>query len=134
MALDAQDLVHATVVGVRDAGCSTVIGAKDAVTSLVDVATGAVWESLEIIKSAVSGSMSTVMGSSPGQEAASGIEIGLGKSQPLADPLLPMTAEELGENPFAERMPLGFGAWLGFPVLAAELPKEAASPWGSLAT
>ncbi|XP_043403426.1 perilipin-3-like isoform X2 [Chelonia mydas] len=97
VALDAQDLVRATMVGAKDAVCSTVTEAKDAVTSLVGVAQGAVQESVEVTKSAVTSSMSTVMGSSMGQMAASGIDTALGKSEQLVDYYLPMTEEELAE-------------------------------------
>ncbi|XP_043403433.1 LOW QUALITY PROTEIN: perilipin-3 [Chelonia mydas] len=95
VALDAQDLVRATMVGAKDAVCSKVTEAKDAVTSMVSV--GAVQESVEVTKSAVTGSMSTVMGSSMGQMAASGIDTALGKSEQLVDHYLPMTKEELAE-------------------------------------
>ncbi|CAM2114690.1 unnamed protein product [Caretta caretta] len=97
VALDAQDLVHATMVGAKDAVCSTVTEAKDAVTSMVSVAQGAVQESVEVTKSAVTSSMSTVMGSSMGQMAVSGIDTALGKSEQLVDYYLPMTEEELAE-------------------------------------
>ncbi|XP_043403432.1 LOW QUALITY PROTEIN: perilipin-3-like [Chelonia mydas] len=97
VALDAQDLVQATMVGAKDAVCSTVTEAKDAVTSMVGVAQGAVKESVEVTKSAVTSSMSRVMGSSMGQMAASGIETALGKSEQLVDHYLPMTKEELAE-------------------------------------
>ncbi|CAM5115445.1 unnamed protein product, partial [Eretmochelys imbricata] len=97
VALDAQDLVRATMVGAKDAVCSTVTEAKDAVTSMVSVAQGAVQESMEVTKSAVTSSMSTVMGSSMGQMAASGIDTALGKSEQLVDYYLPMTEEELAE-------------------------------------
>ncbi|XP_043403404.1 perilipin-3-like isoform X3 [Chelonia mydas] len=96
-ALDAQDLVRATMVGAKDAVCSTVTEAKDAVTSMVGVAQGAVQESVEVTKSAVTSSMSTVMASSMGQMAASGIDAALGKSEQLVDYYLPMTEEELAE-------------------------------------
>uniref|UniRef100_A0A674K6W1 Perilipin n=1 Tax=Terrapene triunguis TaxID=2587831 RepID=A0A674K6W1_9SAUR len=95
VALDAQDLVHATMVGAKDAVCSTVTEAKDAVTSMVGVAKGAVQESVEVTKSAVTSSMSTVIGSSMGQMAASGIDMALAKSEQLVDHYLPMTEEEL---------------------------------------
>ncbi|XP_074985056.1 perilipin-3-like [Caretta caretta] len=97
VALDAQDLMCATMVGAKDAVCSTVTEAKDAVTSMVSVAQGAVQESVEATKSAVTSSMSTVMGSSMGQMAASGIDTALGKSEQLVDYYLPMTEEELAE-------------------------------------
>ncbi|CAM5146552.1 unnamed protein product [Natator depressus] len=97
VALDAQDLVRATMVGAQDAVCSTVTEAKDAVTSMVGVAQGAVQESVEVTKSAVTCSMSTVMASSMGQMAASGIDTALGKSEQLVDYYLPMTEEELAE-------------------------------------
>ncbi|XP_043403427.1 perilipin-3-like isoform X2 [Chelonia mydas] len=97
VALDAQDLVRATMVGAKDAVCSTVTEAKDAVTSMVGVAQGAVQESAEVTKSAVTSSMSTVMSSSMGQMAASGIETALGKCEQLVDHYLPMTEEELAE-------------------------------------
>ncbi|XP_037759039.1 perilipin-3-like isoform X2 [Chelonia mydas] len=97
VALDAQDLVRATMAGAKDAVCSTVTEAKDAVTSLVGVAQGAVQESVEVTKSAVTSSMSTVMASSMGQMAASGIDTALGKSEQLVDHYLPMTEEELAE-------------------------------------
>ncbi|CAM5156162.1 unnamed protein product [Natator depressus] len=97
VALDAQDLVRATMVGAKDAVCSMVTEAKDAVTSMVSVAQGAVQESVEVTKSAVTSSMSTVMGSSMGQMAASGIDTALGKSEQLVDYYLPMTEEELAE-------------------------------------
>ncbi|XP_044876221.1 perilipin-3-like isoform X1 [Mauremys mutica] len=97
VALDAQDLVRATMVGAKDAVCSTATEAKDAVTSMVDVAKGAVQESVEVTKSAVTSSMSTVMGSSMGQMAASGIDMALAKSEQLVDHYLPMTEEELAE-------------------------------------
>ncbi|XP_038259745.1 perilipin-3-like isoform X2 [Dermochelys coriacea] len=97
VALDAQDLVRVTMVGARDAVCSTVTEAKDAVTSMVGVAQGAVQESVEVTKSAVTSSMSTVMGSSIGQMAASAIDAALGKSEELVDHYLPMTEEELAE-------------------------------------
>ncbi|CAM5146562.1 unnamed protein product [Natator depressus] len=97
VALDAQDLVRATMVGAKDAVCSTVTEAKDAVTSMVGVAQGALQESMEVTKSAVTSSMSTVMGSSMGQMAASGIDTALGKSEQLVDYYLPMTEEELAE-------------------------------------
>ncbi|CAM4566752.1 unnamed protein product, partial [Caretta caretta] len=90
VALDAQDLV-----GAKDAVCSTVTEAKDAVTSRVSVAQGAVQESVEVTKSAMTRSMSTVMGSSMGQMAASVIDAALGKSEQLMDYYLPMTEEEL---------------------------------------
>ncbi|CAM4577245.1 unnamed protein product [Caretta caretta] len=96
VALDAQDLVHATMVGAKDAVCSPVTEAKDAVTSMVGVAQGAVHESMEVTKSAVTSSMSTVMGSRMGQMAVSGIDTALGKSEQLVDYYLPMTEEELG--------------------------------------
>ncbi|XP_043403414.1 perilipin-3-like isoform X3 [Chelonia mydas] len=96
-ALDAQDLVRATMVGAKDAVCSTVTEAKDAVTSMVGVAQGAVQESVEVTKSVVTSSMSTVMASSMGQMAASGIDTALGKSEQLVDYYLPMTEEELAE-------------------------------------
>nr|XP_048707374.1 perilipin-3-like [Caretta caretta] len=92
VALDAQDLV-----GAKDAVCSTVTEAKDAVTSRVSVAQGAVQESVEVTKSAMTRSMSTVMGSSMGQMAASVIDAALGKSEQLMDYYLPMTEEELAE-------------------------------------
>ncbi|CAM4680458.1 unnamed protein product [Lepidochelys kempii] len=92
VALDAQDLV-----GAKDAVCSTVTEAKDAVTSRVSVAQGAVQESVEVTKSTVTSSMSTVMGSSMGQMAASVIDAALGKSEQLMDCYLPMTEEELAE-------------------------------------
>uniref|UniRef100_A0A452HQB2 Perilipin n=1 Tax=Gopherus agassizii TaxID=38772 RepID=A0A452HQB2_9SAUR len=95
VALDAQDLVCATMVGAKDAVCSTATEAKDAVTSMVGVAKGAVQESVEVTKSAVTSSMSTVMGSSMGQMAASGIDMALAKSEQLVDHYLPMTEEEL---------------------------------------
>ncbi|XP_043403406.1 perilipin-3-like isoform X4 [Chelonia mydas] len=97
VALDAQDLVRATMAGAKDAVCSTVTEAKDAVTSMVGVAHGAVQESVEVTKSAVTSSMSTVMASSMGQMAASGIDAALGKSEQLVDYYLPMTEEELAE-------------------------------------
>ncbi|XP_053888139.1 perilipin-3-like [Malaclemys terrapin pileata] len=97
VALDAQDLVHATMVGAKDTVCSTVTEAKDAVTSMVGVAKGAVQESVEVTKSAVTSSMSTVIGSSMGQMAASGIDMALAKSEQLVDHYLPMTEEELAE-------------------------------------
>ncbi|XP_043403401.1 perilipin-3-like isoform X18 [Chelonia mydas] len=97
VALDAQDLMRATMVGAKDAVCSTVTEAKDAVTSMVGVAQGAVQESVEVTKSAVTSSMSTVMGSTMGQMAASGIDTALGKSEQLVDYYLPMTEEELAE-------------------------------------
>ncbi|CAM4577330.1 unnamed protein product [Caretta caretta] len=97
VALDAQDLVHATMVGAKDAVCSPVTEAKDAVTSMVGVAQGAVQESVEVTKSAVTSSMSTVMGSRMGQMAVSGIDTALGKSEQLVDYYLPMTEEELAE-------------------------------------
>ncbi|XP_043403386.1 perilipin-3-like isoform X6 [Chelonia mydas] len=97
VALDAQDLMRATMVGAKDAVCSTVTEAKDAVTSMVGVAQGAVQESVEVTKSAVTSSMSTVMGSSMGQMAVSGIDAALGKSEQLVDHYLPMTEEELAE-------------------------------------
>uniref|UniRef100_A0A8C3FIM4 Perilipin n=1 Tax=Chrysemys picta bellii TaxID=8478 RepID=A0A8C3FIM4_CHRPI len=100
VALDAQDLVHATMVGAKDTVCSTVTEAKDAVTSMVGVAKGAVQESVEVTKSAVTSSMSTVISSSMGQMAASGIDMALAKSEQLVDHYLPMTEEELGKNPF----------------------------------
>uniref|UniRef100_A0A452HQF4 Perilipin n=1 Tax=Gopherus agassizii TaxID=38772 RepID=A0A452HQF4_9SAUR len=75
---------------------STATEAKDAVTSMVGVAKGAVQESVEVTKSAVTSSMSTVMGSSMGQMAASGIDMALAKSEQLVDHYLPMTEEELG--------------------------------------
>uniref|UniRef100_A0A8C3FJP3 Perilipin n=1 Tax=Chrysemys picta bellii TaxID=8478 RepID=A0A8C3FJP3_CHRPI len=105
VALDAQDLVHATMVGAKDTVCSTVTEAKDAVTSMVGVAKGAVQESVEVTKSAVTSSMSTVISSSMGQMAASGIDMALAKSEQLVDHYLPMTEEELapvegpGETP-----------------------------------
>uniref|UniRef100_A0A8C4VR11 Perilipin n=1 Tax=Gopherus evgoodei TaxID=1825980 RepID=A0A8C4VR11_9SAUR len=95
VALDAQDLVCATMVGAKDAVCSTATEAKDAVTSMVGVAKGAVQESVEVTKSAVTSSMSTVMGSSMGQMAASGIDMALAKSEQWVDHYLPMTEEEL---------------------------------------
>uniref|UniRef100_A0A8C3RYU9 Perilipin n=1 Tax=Chelydra serpentina TaxID=8475 RepID=A0A8C3RYU9_CHESE len=95
VALDAQDLVHATMVSAKDVVCSTVTEAKDAMTSMVGVAKGAVQESVEVTKSAVTSSMSTVMGSSMGRMAASGIDTALGKSEQLVDHYLPMTKEEL---------------------------------------
>uniref|UniRef100_A0A8C4VMX8 Perilipin n=1 Tax=Gopherus evgoodei TaxID=1825980 RepID=A0A8C4VMX8_9SAUR len=98
VALDAQDLVCATMVGAKDAVCSTATEAKDAVTSMVGVAKGAVQESVEVTKSAVTSSMSTVMGSSMGQMAASGIDMALAKSEQLVDHYLPMTEEELVEG------------------------------------
>ncbi|XP_074984373.1 perilipin-3-like [Caretta caretta] len=97
VALDAQDLVHATMVGAKDAVCSPVTEAKDAVTSMVGVAQGAVQESVEVTKSAVTRSMSTMMGSRMGQMAVSGIDTALGKSEQLMDYYLPMTEEELAE-------------------------------------
>ncbi|KAM7165760.1 perilipin-3-like [Macrochelys suwanniensis] len=97
VALDAQDLVHATMVSAKDVVCSTVTEAKDAMTSMVGVAKGAVQESVEVTKSAVTSSMSTVMGSSMGQMAVSGIDTALGKSEQLVDHYLPMTKEELAE-------------------------------------
>ncbi|CAM4559676.1 unnamed protein product [Lepidochelys olivacea] len=97
VALDAQDLVRATMVGVKDAVCSPVTEAKDAVTSMVGMAQGAVQESVEVTKSAMTSSMSTVMGSRMGQMAASGIDTALGKSEQLVDYYLPMTEEELAE-------------------------------------
>ncbi|CAM5115401.1 unnamed protein product [Eretmochelys imbricata] len=97
VALDAQDLVCATMVGAKDTVCSPVTEAKDAVTSMVSVAQGAVQESVEVTKSAVTSSMRTVMGSSMGQMAASGIDTALGKSEQLVDHYLPMTEEELAE-------------------------------------
>uniref|UniRef100_A0A8C4VR89 Perilipin n=1 Tax=Gopherus evgoodei TaxID=1825980 RepID=A0A8C4VR89_9SAUR len=66
------------------------------VTSMVGVAKGAVQESVEVTKSAVTSSMSTVMGSSMGQMAASGIDMALAKSEQWVDHYLPMTEEELG--------------------------------------
>uniref|UniRef100_A0A8C4VMY9 Perilipin n=1 Tax=Gopherus evgoodei TaxID=1825980 RepID=A0A8C4VMY9_9SAUR len=98
VALDAQDLVCATMVGAKDAVCSTATEAKDAVTSMVGVAKGAVQESVEVTKSAVTSSMSTVMGSSMGQMAASGIDMALAKSEQLVDHYLPMTEEELATS------------------------------------
>uniref|UniRef100_A0A8C4VRC2 Perilipin n=1 Tax=Gopherus evgoodei TaxID=1825980 RepID=A0A8C4VRC2_9SAUR len=86
VALDAQDLVRATMVGAKDAVCSTATEAKDAVTSMVGVAKGAVQESVEVTKSAVTSSMSTVMGSSMGQMAASGIDIALLATTPVEGP------------------------------------------------
>ncbi|XP_037759050.1 perilipin-3-like isoform X15 [Chelonia mydas] len=97
VALDAQDIMRATMVGAKDAVCSTVTEAKDAVTIMVSMAQGAVQESVEVTKSAVTSSMSTVMGSSMGQMAVSGIDTALGKSEQLVDYYLPMTEEELAE-------------------------------------
>ncbi|CAM4577285.1 unnamed protein product [Caretta caretta] len=97
VALDAQEIVRATMVGAKDAVCSTVTEAKDAVTSMVGVSQGAVHESMEVTKSAVTSSMSTVMGSSMGQMAVSVIDAALGKSEQLMDYYLPMTEEELAE-------------------------------------
>ncbi|XP_074985058.1 perilipin-3-like [Caretta caretta] len=97
VALDAQEVLRATMVGAKDAVCSPVTKAKDAVTSMVGVAQGAVQESVEVTKSAVTSSMSTVMGSRMGQMAASVIDTALGKSEQLMDYYLPMTEEELAE-------------------------------------
>ncbi|CAM2114693.1 unnamed protein product [Caretta caretta] len=81
VASDAQDRVHATVVGAKDAVCSTVTEAKDVVTSMVGVAQGAVQESVEVTKSTVTSSMN----------------MALGKSEQLMDHYLLMTKEELSE-------------------------------------
>ncbi|CAM4566566.1 unnamed protein product [Caretta caretta] len=97
VALDAQEVLRATMVGAKDAVCSPVTKAKDAVTSMVGMAQGAVQESVEVTKSAVTSSMSTVMGSRMGQMAASVIDTALGKSEQLVDYYLPMTEEELAE-------------------------------------
>ncbi|CAM4577365.1 unnamed protein product [Caretta caretta] len=81
VASDAQDRVHATVVGAKDAVCSTVTEVKDVVTSMVGVAQGAVQESVEVTKSTVTSSMN----------------MALGKSEQLMDHYLLMTKEELSE-------------------------------------
>ncbi|XP_074985057.1 perilipin-3-like [Caretta caretta] len=97
VALDAQEVLRATMVGAKDAVCSPVTKAKDAVTSMVGMAQGDVQESVEVTKSAVTSSMSTVMGSRMGQMAASVIDTALGKSEQLVDYYLPMMEEELAE-------------------------------------
>ncbi|KYO31368.1 perilipin-3-like [Alligator mississippiensis] len=92
---ETKDLVATAVEETKDAVCSTVTGAKAAVSSMVDVAKGAPQEGVEMTRSAVSSSMDAVIGSSLGQEVASGLDVVLGKSEHWVDHYLPVADEEL---------------------------------------
>ncbi|XP_059579520.1 perilipin-3-like [Alligator mississippiensis] len=92
---ETKDLVATAVEETKDAVCSTVTGAKAAVSSMVDVAKGAPQEGVEMTRSAVSSSMDAVIGSSLGQEVASGLDVVLGKSEQWVDHYLPVADEEL---------------------------------------
>ncbi|XP_025050779.1 perilipin-3-like, partial [Alligator sinensis] len=92
---ETKDLVATAVEETKDAVCSTVTGAKAAVSSMVDVAKGAVQEGMEMTRSAVSSSMDAVIGSSLGQQVASGLDMVLGKSEQWVDHYLPVADEEL---------------------------------------
>ncbi|XP_034643401.1 perilipin-3-like [Trachemys scripta elegans] len=64
-------------------------------TEVVDVTKETLQDRIEAVKSMVTSSMSTVMGSTVGQMAMSGVEAVLEKSEDLVDHYLPITDEEL---------------------------------------